>query len=94
MIGESMGRVKPLAKQLKTEGFDVKTYNPKKWRSTRIFTERKDMERNRSWIRYWAKEKSAQIVDVGYDVLRKKKSDFYEMERRSLKRWGIRHILY
>ena len=57
VIGESMGRVNPVAEQLKQAGFDVKTYNPKNFRFSLGNLNRLDLEANRSWIRYWTHRK-------------------------------------
>jgi len=87
VIGESMNRVRNVADQLGEAGFDVKIYEPKNWRGGIDL----DMEANRSWIRYWAKEKGSQIVDIGKDPNRPegRRSPYYAMESRSVMRWGI-----
>jgi len=57
VIGQTMRRVEPVAKQLKRAGFDVKIYNPRNFRSSPGNLNRLDLEANRSWIRYWTKKR-------------------------------------
>lgn len=84
VIGESMGRVNPVAEQLKQAGFDVKTYNPKNFRSSLGNLNRLDVEANRSWIRYWTQDKGATVIDIGIDPSRTARSPFYGVEYRSI----------
>jgi hypothetical protein len=69
-------------------GGNVKTYSPKpgKFKSTRNNLVRSDVENNRRWLRKWAREKGALVVDIGGDP-NKAPGDygpFYGMERESL----------
>jgi hypothetical protein len=44
-----------------------------------------DVEANREWLRYWAKDKNALIVDIGHIPNDPgNRSPFYDVERRSL----------
>jgi rhodanese-related sulfurtransferase len=84
VVGETMSRVNAAAQQLRDAGFDVNTYNPESTVPS--------MEANRSWLRYWAKIRGSQIVDVGFDEGRGDPSKYYAMEDRSLTRWGINRL--
>jgi len=82
VIGKSMGRVNPVAAQLRQNGFNVKTYNPRNLRSSSGYISRLDLEANRSWLKYWTYEKGATIVDIGLDPSRPiyYRSPFYAIE--------------
>jgi RHS repeat-associated protein len=98
VVGESMSRVNKVADELKSLGYNVKTYNPRKFRS---FTPDNpgvnplDMEANRSWLKYWTKEKNATVVDIGLDNARTlPRSPFYQMESRSLySNWNYNNVI-
>ena len=94
VIGESMGRVNPVAEQLKQAGFDVKTYNPKNFRSSLGNLNRLDVEANRSWIRYWTQNKGATVIDIGIDPSRTARSPFYGVEYRSIyQNWNYPNVI-
>jgi rhodanese-related sulfurtransferase len=88
VVGESMSRVNKVADSLKGRGYDVKTYQPRNFRSftpTSPGLNSLDLEANRSWLGYWAKTKNATFVDIGLDNARTlPRSPFYQMENRSL----------
>jgi Pretoxin HINT domain len=85
VIGRNMAdRVRVYAEELRNEGFDVRTYKPRSDPPT--------LDANASWLRYWAKEKGAQVVDIG-PVPKAgpgDKSPYYEMEQHLLKLWGTK----
>ncbi|TGK20119.1 TIGR04388 family protein [Leptospira fluminis] len=84
VIGESMEtRVNQVRDALVGKGFNVRTYEPRNFRSIENLNP-KDVEANRSWIKYWTKEKGANIIDIGRDPLRKRRSAFYGVEVRSI----------
>jgi hypothetical protein len=60
VVGESMSRVEKAAEQLRQQGLDVRTYDPREGT-------RNSMEANRSWLRYWTKVRQATVVDIGTD---------------------------
>ena len=94
VMGESMGRVNPVAKQLKQAGFNVKTYNPQNFRSSPGNLNRLDVEANRSWIRYWTKDKGATVIDIGIDPSRTARSPFYGVENRSVyQNWNYPNVI-
>lgn len=85
VIGERMKRVLNAAKDLKNKGHNVRTYSPRNFRSTKGNLNIKDMNANRSWIRYWTKRKGATVFDIGKDPTPGSvRSPFYEMERRAI----------
>ncbi len=89
IVGRKMSRVNPVRDSLKNSGANVKTYEPKNFRS-RDNLNPKDVEANREWLRYWAKDKNALIVDIGADPLNPTDlGAFYGVESRSLyKNWA------
>ncbi|MBN1891832.1 MAG: RHS repeat protein, partial [Clostridiales bacterium] len=97
VIGETMSRVNPIADQLRNAGFDVRTYEPRNFRSNPpIDINRLDLEANRSWLRYWTKEKGATVIDIGLDAsgTRLFPSDFYALEARSIyKNWNYPNVI-
>jgi RHS repeat-associated protein len=90
VVGRSMGRVGPVADAIRAAGGDVKTYNPRNFRTTPGNIEPKDVAANRSWLKYWAKDRNALIVDIGYDPAKPGVAGpFYGVERASLyKNWA------
>ncbi len=85
VIGERMRRVNAAAADLIKEGYQVKTYQPRNLRSTMDNLNRLDIEANRSWIRYWTKDKGAVVFDIGKDPsINSIRSPFYEMEYRCI----------
>lgn len=94
VIGESMGRINPVAEQLKQAGFNVKTYKPQNFRSSPGNLNRLDLEANRSWIRYWTIEKDATVIDMGIDPSRTARSPFYGVENRSIyQNWNYPNVI-
>jgi RHS repeat-associated protein len=94
IIGESMKRVNPLAEQLSREGVDVRTYNPRNFRSTQDNVSKFDKEANRSWLRYWAKERGVKVIDIGIDIKREERSPFYGIELRSIyQNWDYQNVI-
>jgi hypothetical protein len=84
-----MWRVGRVADAVRAMGGKVKTYTPRNFRSTPTHLEPKDVEANREWLRYWAKEKDALIIDIGPDPADVTNwGPFYSVERRSIDRWG------
>ncbi|MFA6445372.1 MAG: RHS repeat-associated core domain-containing protein, partial [Sterolibacterium sp.] len=78
VIGRSMDRVRAAADELRSQGFKVQTWNPKNFDNLS-----NPMEANRSWLRYWAKDKGAPVIDIGQGSV-PTRSDFYDMELRSV----------
>lgn len=89
-----MGRVNPVADELRQAGFDVKTYNPQNFRSSPGSLNILDVEANRSWIRYWTQEKGATVIDIGIDPSRTVRSPFYGVENRSIyQNWNYQNVI-
>jgi RHS repeat-associated protein len=88
VVGRRMSRVDPVRDALRAAGANVKTYEPRNFRSKTSLNP-KDVEANREWIRHWAKKKGALVVDIGNDPdPTTTPSAFYEVEKRSLGRWA------
>jgi len=85
IVGENMSRVQAIARMVEKAGGTAQTWNPRNFRGL------DSMEANRSWIRYWAKDKGSTVIDIGRQPTERLKgpSPFYGMENRSLRRWGI-----
>lgn len=94
VIGESMKRIDPIADKIKQAMLDVKTYNPRNFRSSLGNLSRLDLEANRSWIRYWTKLRSATVIDLGIDTSRIARSPFYGLESRSIySNWNYSNVI-
>jgi RHS repeat-associated protein len=84
VVGRRMARVDPVRDALRAAGANVKTYDPVNFRSKPGAVNPKDVEANRQWISYWAKDKKALVVDIGHDPKAPADSSpFYDVERRS-----------
>jgi hypothetical protein len=86
VIGENMpDRVLPTAQTLNDLGYDVHTWPAENFHSTPGNLDPRDIEANRSWLRYWTRQ-DATIVDLGIDPTRDPsvRSPFYAMEYRSI----------
>ncbi len=89
-----MDRVNPVAKQLEQSGYNVKTYNPRNFRSSPGNLNVNDIEANRSWIRYWTKDKGSTVIDIGIYPGRTVRSPFYGVENRSVyKNWKYPNVI-
>ena len=54
-------------------------------RSKSVLADPRDVNANRQWLRYWAKDRGALVVDIGHDPGRPGDTGpFYGVERRSL----------
>jgi RHS repeat-associated protein len=85
IVGRGMSRVHPVGDAIRAAGGNVRTYTPKNFRSTPGNVNRLDVEANREWLRYWAKDKDALVVDIGHiPGAEGNRSPFYDVERRSL----------
>lgn len=97
VIGQTMGRVDPVAEEMSKLGFDVKTYKPQNFQSSYGNLLRKDVENNRSWLKYWTQEKGATVIDIGADPLKVSQgisSPFYDVELRSLyNNWEYQNVI-
>jgi hypothetical protein len=87
IVGENMKRVNAVAKMVNNAGGEAVTYEPRNLTGA----SRNSLEANRSWIRYWAKEKGATVIDIGRQATPRPTgpSLFYGIENRSLNRWGV-----
>jgi len=87
IVGENMKRVNAVANMVNKAGGKAVTYAPRNWNGV----SRNSLEANRSWIRYWAKEKQSPIIDIGRQPTPREfgPSPFYGIENRSLNRWGV-----
>ncbi len=87
IVGENMKRVNAVASMVDKAGGQSVTYAPRRWNGM----SRNSLEANRSWIRYWAKDKGATVIDIGRQSTPRPfgPSPFYGIENRSLNRWGI-----
>ncbi len=87
VVGENMRRVNAVANMVNDAGGRAVTYAPRNWTGVN----RNTLEANRSWIRYWAKDKGSPVIDIGRQPTPRATgpSPFYAIENRSLNRWGI-----
>ena len=87
VVGENMKRVKAVANMIDNAGGASVTYAPRNWTGA----SRNSLEANRSWIRYWAGEKGATVVDIGRQSTPRPfgPSPYYGMENRSLQRMDV-----
>ncbi len=85
VIGERMTRVNKAAEDLRNQGYNVKTYIPRNFRSSRNNLNPLDVKANRSWISYWTQKRGAKVFDIGIDKSQpKERSPFYNVEYRSI----------
>lgn len=84
VIGERMHRVNKAANDLRKQGYNVKTYSPRNFRSTPGKLNPKDINANREWLRYWT-NRGVKVFDIG-PANREAgiKSPFYGVEHRSI----------
>jgi len=63
------------------------TYDPRNWTGMN----RNSLEANRSWIRYWAKEKGTTVIYIGRQPTPRRdgSSPFYGLENSSLHKWDV-----
>ena len=87
VVGENMRRVNAVSNMVNKAGGRAITYAP---RNCNGMT-RNSLEANRSWIRYWGKDKGSTVIDIGRQPTLRPKgpSPFYGIENRLLNRWGI-----
>jgi len=87
IVGENMKRVNAMSRMVKEAGGHPVTYNPRNWSGMN----RNSLEANRSWIRYWAKDKGATVIDIGRQPTPRPSgpSPFYGLENSSLHKWEI-----
>lgn len=84
VIGERMYRVNKAADDLRKQGYNVKTYKPRNFRTTPGKIDIKDINANRQWIRYWT-NKGAKVFDIGLDPKPGAvRSPFYGVEQKSI----------
>jgi hypothetical protein len=85
VVGRGMGRVNTVRDALKAAGGNVKTYEPRNFRTTPGNVNPLDVKANREWLSYWAKDKDALIIDIGeIPGGTPGQSPFYNVEQRSL----------
>jgi RHS repeat-associated protein len=85
VIGERMIRVNNAANELRSMGYNVKTYNPRNFRSTPGNLSSLDIKANRSWLSYWTQKMGAKVFDIGIDKSEKNiRSPFYGLENRCI----------
>ena len=87
VVGGNMGRVNAVSNMVNNAGGRAVTYAPRNFSGK----SRNSLEANRSWIRYWGKDKAATILDIGRQPTIRSggPSPFYGIENRSLNNWGI-----
>ena len=87
IVGENMRRVNAVSRMVEEAGGAPVTYAPRNWGGMN----RNSLEANRSWIRYWALDKSAPVIDIGRQPTPRPlgPSPFYGIENRSLNKWGV-----
>lgn len=87
IVGENMKRVNAVSRMVEGAGGRSVTYTPRNWTGVNKNT----LEANRSWIRYWGKDKGATVIDIGRQptIRPDGPSPFYGLENRSLNRWDI-----
>ncbi len=88
VIGENMKRVNAIARIIEKSGGKVRVYKPRDFTGVNKRTK----EANRSWLRYWVKNKKAAVVEIGRQKTMRERgpSPFYGIERRSLDKWGVK----
>ena len=86
IVGENMKRVNAVSRMVDNAGGRSVTYVPRNWMGNR-----KSLEANRSWLRYWVKDKGIPAIDIGRQPTPRPfgPSPGYGIENRSLNRWGI-----
>lgn len=87
IVGENMRRVAATARMIDKAGGKSVTYSPRNFTGVNTNT----LEANRSWLRYWVKEKGAQVIDIGRQktIRRDGPSPFYGIEKQSLRAWNV-----
>jgi RHS repeat-associated protein len=87
VVGENMDRVSAVARMVSNAGGQAVTYTPRNLAGV----SRSALEANRSWIRYWARDKGVPVIDIGRQptIRATGPSPFYGIENRSLNRWEI-----
>jgi hypothetical protein len=87
IIGENMKRANAVARMVESAGGKSISYNPRNW----IGVNKDFSEANRSWLRYWGKDKGIPVIDLGTPPMPRPRgpSPFYGIENRSLNRWDI-----
>jgi RHS repeat-associated protein len=91
VLGEGMGALKTVAKQLQSEGIDAKWYQAwsNNFAAGRRMTEEElasALSRNQRWIESKIKQ-GYDIYDIGIDPQRITRSPFYELEQQMLKKY-------
>ena len=85
VIGEKMKRVNKAAEDLRNQEYNVKTYNPRNFRSSPGKLNSLDIKANRSWLSYWTQKKGAKVFDIGRNPSpNAPRSPFYNMENKSI----------
>jgi hypothetical protein len=87
IVGENMKRVESVGRMVDSAGGQAVTYLPRNWNGVT----RNAKEANRSWLRYWAVEKQAPVIDIGRQLTPRPfgPSMMYGLENRSLHAWDI-----
>jgi RHS repeat-associated protein len=87
VVGESMKRVGAVERMVANAGGEVRTYNPRNFTGL----SRNSLEANRSWLRYWVKDRGAVVIDIGRQRTPRPggPSPFYWMENNMLNQWDI-----
>ncbi|MBN2164658.1 MAG: hypothetical protein JW717_00105 [Marinilabiliaceae bacterium] len=94
VIGENMDRVNKAAEDLRNQGYNVKTYLPRNFRSKFPNVNPLDVKANRSWISYWTQNRGAKVFDIGKDAGRSVRSPFYGVEHRSIyTNWKYKNVV-
>lgn len=94
IIGESMVRVNKAAGDLSKQGYNVKTYSPRNFRSVIGKLNIKDINANRQWVKYWT-SRGAKVFDIGpVDKAAGIKSPFYGVEHKSIyTNWNYNNVV-
>ncbi|WP_339061080.1 hypothetical protein [Tepidibacillus marianensis] len=92
VIGEGMGDIKTVAKQLQADGINAKWYQAwsKNFPNNRPMTPDElnaALTRNQRWIDSKIKQ-GYDIYDIGTDPLRTTRSPFYELEQSRINKYG------
>jgi len=90
VVGEGMDRVEEMARRLRVDGLNVRTYaapNLNRSLNPNLYGSRRSLDANWHWIDYWARKKQVDVLDIGLQPGRFNPSPYYQMEYRNFLRW-------
>jgi len=90
VVGEGMNRVEEMARRLRVDGLNVRTYpapNMNRAVNPNAYGSSKSLDANWHWADYWARKKQVDVIDIGLQRGRTTPSPYYQMESQNLLRW-------